>query len=281
MSHSVYLKAVGLLASAFISLSTFAVEQVTTPADVKKFQSVLAESKLQLSSPEGKTGNKKDLALDSDFSGIVNEHFYVDPQTEDLVFTMKGYKNRSEIRVLDNFDTSLADTRYRLSATIKPVNPRAAIENSDKKNDAMTFLQVHNSGDGTSERGHSGAGYIPHPLLRIVYEGERSSKQDHYWAIIKNNAVNCGSKSGNKGTPECKNAYLKLDLGAVKAGGYSHFDIIVGGSALEIKVDGETLVNHDISYWKKQFSYFKAGVYNQFKNGTSEVHFKSLEYAIE
>lgn len=270
-----------LIGVLFLSCTALANNERGAPVEYAQYQPVLAESKLQESDPNGKSGNKNEFALNSDFTGVVSEHFYVDKNSEALVFKMSGYKNRSEIRVLDNFDTSLPDTYYRLSAELMPINPLESVSNSEKKNDAMTFLQVHNSGDGSSPRGKSGEGYIPHPLMRVVYEAERSGKKNHYWAIIKNNAVNCGSKSGNKGTEACKKAYIKLDLGPVNLSEPTYFDIVVGNSQMLINVDGVTKVDHDISYWKEKFSYFKAGVYNQFKNGTSEVHFHSLKYKIE
>jgi len=260
--------------------SVFAGEQMP-PVEYSKFSNILSASKLQLSDPAGKSGNKKDLAGDSDFTGIVSPFFHVDKDTEALVFGMDGYKNRSELRVLDNFKTNLTDTTYRLSTSFLPINPQESVKNSDKKNDAMTYLQVHNAGSEDGPRGHTAGGYIPHPLLRVVYEAERSGKKDHYWAIIKNNAVNCGSKSGNKGTEPCKKAYIKLDLGPVNTTEPTDMDIAVGNSKLVITRDGETVVDHDISYWSHLNSYFKLGVYNQFKNGASEAHFYKLDYIID
>lgn len=250
------------------------------PAEYAKFQPILSASKLQISEPNAKAGSKTELALDSNFTGLVNEHFYVDQGSEAFVFNMEGYKLRNELRVMDNFNTSLPNTYYRLSADLMPINPRESVKNSEPKRDEMTFLQVHNSGT-KNVRGLSVEGYIPHPLLRVVYDADRSGMQDHYWAVIKNNAVNCGSKSGNKGTAPCKKAYKRFDLGPVNPEAPTHFDIIVGNQKLVIKVDGEVKVDHDISYWKHLFSYFKAGVYNQFKNGKSEAHFYTLDYAVE
>ncbi|CAH7041655.1 hypothetical protein VCHA43P273_40136 [Vibrio chagasii] len=146
----------------------------------------------------------------------------------------------------------------------------------------MTYLQVHNKGtyyDG--KPGSHGEGYIPHPLVRVVYDADRSGKTDWYWAIIKNNAVNCNSKSGNKGSTECKKAYIKLPLGPIAEKGTDKFDIYVGNQRLIINHNDSTVVNHDISYWKDMVSYYKAGVYNQFKNGESEAHFYNLVYSIK
>ncbi|WP_076541099.1 polysaccharide lyase family 7 protein [Shewanella sp. UCD-KL21] len=253
-------------------------EQVA-PADYAKFSSILNASKLQISTPNAKPGSKYELAQDSNFSGIVNEHFYVDKGSEALVMNMEGYKLRNELRVLENFKSDDSQTFYRLSADLMPINPREAVKNSPSKNDAMTFLQVHNK--GTFDDGKHGVGYIPHPLLRVVYEADRKGIKDHYWAIIKNNNVNCGKDSGNRDTPVCKNSYVRMNLGKFNPDVPTHFDIIVGDQKLVIKVDGVTKVKHDISYWKDMLSYFKAGVYNQFENGKSEAHFYNLEYAID
>ncbi|CAH0530387.1 polysaccharide lyase family 7 protein [Vibrio hippocampi] len=252
------------------------------PADYAQFSQILDISKLQLSDPAGKSGNKKDVIEDGKFAGYSNEFFYVDKGSEALVFAMEGYKNRNEVRVLEHFKTGEADTYYRMTAEVMPINPRESVANSEKKRDEMTFLQIHNKGtffDG--KKGSHGEGYIPHPLLRIVYDADRSGKQDHYWAIIKNNTVNCGSKSGNKGTPECKKAYVKLDLGPIKTDEPTKFDVIAGNNKLVIKLDGVVKAEHDLTYWKDMVSYFKAGIYNQFKNGKGEAHFYSLETAVD
>jgi hypothetical protein len=278
---------VSFIAAAMLGSSAMAADlkpatgERVAPAEYANFQSVLSQSKLQASDPEGKPGNKKEYALDSNFTGLVSEHFYVDKGAEALVFSMKGYKNRSELRVLDNFKTDLPNTFYHFSADLLPINPLAAMQNSDAKNKEMTFMQVHNAGTKNEKRGQSGEGYIPHPLIRIVYEAERDGKKDNYWAIIKNNAIDCGSKSGNKGSEACNTAYVKFNLGPMDPAAPTHFEIIVGNSQLVVKVNGQAKVEHDISYWKDLFSYFKAGVYNQFKKGTSEVRFYNLQYSIE
>ncbi|MBR9727212.1 polysaccharide lyase family 7 protein [Shewanella intestini] len=250
-----------------------------SPANYSRFDSILNASKLQISTPNAKPGSKYELATDSNFSDVVNEHFYVDTGSEALVMSMQGYKLRNELRVLPNFKSDLPSTFYHLSADVIPINPREAMNNSPSKNDAMTLLQVHNK--GTFDDGKHGVGYIPHPLLRIVYEKSRQGYEDNYWAIIKNNNVNCSAKSGNRGTSECKNAYLRLRLGQFDPEQPTKFDVIVGNKKLVIKMDGKTMVDHDISYWQAFLCYFKAGVYNQFENGKSEAHFYNLTYKIE
>lgn len=253
--------------------------EMAAPAEYEKFASILSASKLQISTPNAKEGSKNEVALDSDFTGVVNENFYVDKGSEAFVFKMEGYKLRNELRVLEHFKSDDPYTFYRLSADILPINPNESIKNSTQNRDEMTFLQVHNK--GTFDDGLHGVGYIPHPLVRIVWEGERRGVENHYWAVVKNNAVHCGTGSEHRETQACKKAYKRYDLGPMKPDHPTRFDVIVGNQTLAIKVDGKTTVNHDISYWKDMLNYFKAGVYNQFDNGQSEAHFYSLEYAVE
>lgn len=59
------------------------------------------------------------------------------------------------------------------------------------------------------------------------------------------------------------------------------FDVIAGNNKLVIKLDGVVKAEHDLTYWKDMVSYFKAGIYNQFKNGKGEAHFYSLETAVD
>jgi len=248
------------------------------PAKYPQFASILSQSKLQISVPNGKPGSKGERAMDSNFSGIVDENFYVDKASEAFVFKMEGYKLRNELRVLENFKSDEANTFHRLSANLQLVNPYDSIKNSNKTNE-ITILQVHNK--GTVDDGNHGVGYIPHPLLRVVWLGERKGIKNHFWAVVKNNALNCSKKTGDPSNPECKKSYVKYDLGAAKADAPTQFDIIVGNKSLEIKLDGQTKVEHDLSYWAHLLSYFKAGVYNQFKNGQSEAHFYQLDVVTE
>jgi len=250
------------------------------PAQYEKFASILSQSKLQISEPNGKAGSKNELALDSDFTGIVNENFYVDKASQALVFKMEGYKLRNELRVNENFKSDDANTFHHLTAELHLVNPYQSIQASkEAKKNEITLLQVHNK--GTFDDGEHGVGYIPHPLLRVVWLGERNGIKNHFWAVVKNNATNCSKKTGTPKAPECKNAYVKYDLGAAKVDAATKFDIIVGNQTLEIKLDGETKVDHSLAYWTHMLSYYKAGVYNQFKNGQSEAHFYQLDVVTE
>ncbi|GLS89990.1 hypothetical protein GCM10007916_10570 [Psychromonas marina] len=253
-------------------------EQVA-PAQYAQFSPILAASKLQISVPNAKPGSKEEVAVDSNFTGIVNDNFYVDKSSEAFVFKMEGYKLRNELRIMENFKTNDPNTIHRLSAELLLVDPYNSIKDSPKKRNEMTVLQVHNK--GTVDDGKHGVGYIPHPLLRVVWLGDRNGIKNHYWAVIKTNDLNCKKMDGKVLDPECKNSYAKIDLGAASPTEATSFDISVGAEKLVIDVNGETKVDHSLDYWTHMLSYFKAGVYNQFENGQSEAHFNKLEYVVE
>ena len=227
---------------------------LSAPINHPQFSAILSASKLQISKPGTAPGSKYELAKDGDFSGIVNQHFYVDGDNEALVFNMAGYKLRNELRVLENFNVSQPETLYHLSAQLQPVDPYASVQNSPRNKKEITYLQVHNK--GTHE---DGTGYIPHPLARITWELERNGKTGHYWAVVKMNNLNCSTTSPSHGTDDCNNAYQHFDLGLAELDRPTHFDLHVGNNQLVINVDGETKLAHDIGYWQDLLSYFKAG----------------------
>ncbi len=272
--------------SSLLAVSSYATAQVQfddqngtlgSPADYSQYQNILSESELQISDAEGKKGNKDYFALDNDYTGIVNEYFYVDKDTEALVFKMKNDHLRNELRVQKNFRTDLPNEFYTLSSEVILIDPEGSMKDSDGKQDEITFLQVHNKG-----LDDQGTHNVPHPLLRVVWKKDADGVEGHFWAIIKDNAVICKGKMGEKYKDKemCKAdvAYKRYDLGKAPLDKATAFDITVGNKMLSIDVDGETAVEHDIDYWRHLLSYFKVGVYNQFKNGMSEAHFNKLEY---
>lgn len=247
------------------------------PSNYSQYQNVLSVSELQISDPNGKKGNKDYFALDNNYDGIVNNNFYVDKESEVLVFTMKNDHLRNELRIQENFRTDLANETYTLSSEVEIINPEESMKNSDSKQDEITFLQVHNKG-----LDDLGTHNVPHPLLRVVWKRDNNGVEGHFWAIIKNNAVICKGSFGKKNQDKeiCKSdvAYSQYDLGKAPEGKPTAFDLIVGDKKLIVDVDGERKVEQDIDYWRHLLSYFKAGVYNQFTNGQSEAHFYKLEY---
>ncbi|MCX2757763.1 polysaccharide lyase family 7 protein [Vibrio sp. Sgm 22] len=249
------------------------------PADYSQFSNILSASKLQISDPNGKKGNQFQIAEDSNFTGMVNESFFVDKESEALVFKMANDHRRNEVRVLENFRSDLPDTFYRLNSSIEPVKPEASMVNSTSKQNEITYIQVHNSSwVKTGEKG------IPHPLLRVVWKEESDGLKGHYWAIVKANNLICKGERGkdNIGKEACSasNAYKHYHLGPVESKP-TDFDVIVGDEKLVINVNGEQKVSHNIDYWSGLTSYFKAGVYNQYTDGESQANFHKLEYIVD
>ncbi|MGY5450414.1 polysaccharide lyase family 7 protein [Agarivorans sp. MS3-6] len=248
------------------------------PYSLERYQGVIDASSLQVSDPEGSAGNKVTI---SELDEYHDEYFYIDGESGDLTFTMQGYSNRSELRILNNFSSASEQYQQRLVASVLPIEPEKSVAASTASKDAFTLLQVHNKGTVISG---GTDGIISHPLLRVVWEQSRSvdgtDYSSHYWAVVKTNAYECGEGNEDSyyGKDECDNSYRYFPLTHYTADAATHFEIIVGNSALVLKVNGETKLNYDISYWDALLSYFKAGVYNQFYDGGSEVQFATLQY---
>lgn len=240
------------------------------PISYKQFEPILEQSKLQISDPNGERSNQRTYAEGGRFNDIVNEYFYVDKKTEALVFRMQNDHLRNELRIDEDFAVDSANKFYTLSAEVEVIKPFQSMKNSDIEQNEITLIQVHNKG------------WIPHPLLRVVWKQNKDGIKGHFWAIIKNNAVICKGYEGqdNKDKPICEydTAYKQVDLGKAPVGKTTAFDVTVGNTTLVIKVNGRKLVNHNLDYWSDFLSYFKAGVYNQYTNGMTEAHFYKLEY---
>lgn len=242
----------------------------SAPNSYVKYQNVLSQSSLQVSDPFGEPGNKETLVKNGQFADFYNDHFYYDQSVETLTFAMSGYSNRSEVRVDENFDTSEVGVQRVLNASILPIGVESSLANSPADKDTITYLQIHNK--GTDE---SGTGYIPHPLLRIVYEQERDGLIGHYWAVLKTNAVDCSDPVKSE-TDDCKYAYERIDLGKADLDRATDFKLEVREGKLSIDKDNIREVERDITYWSHLLSYFKFGLYNQFENGEAKVQFPSV-----
>lgn len=248
------------------------------PTDYPQFSNILSASELQISDPEGKKSNKEFFAIDNNYKGIVNQNFYVDKETEAFVFKMKNDHLRNELRIQKNFRTDLPDAFYKLTAEVEIISPEESVKDSNSKQNEITFLQVHNKG-----LDNNGTHNVPHPLLRIVWKENKQGIKGHFWAVTKNNAVICkgsaGAKNKDKEICDPSVAYSMVDLGKAPSNKMTKFDITVGNKTLAINVNDERKVEKNIDYWRHLLSFFKAGVYNQFSNGQSEAHFKTLKYA--
>jgi len=251
------------------------------PYDYARYQDALDNANLQVSdNPETAGSSKSDVVDAGEYDGYESEQFYIDTISGNLTFEMSNDKNRAELRFEENFLTDLPDTQYTLSAEVMPINPTGSVANSNDGQE-MTLLQIHNK--GTSAKTDDSV--LSHPLLRVVWDGEQRTDdatgidyENAYWAIIKTNAYECSNEDGDNYVSNCPDSYDYRYLGEFNEGEFSQFDIIVRESQLIINVDGEEKVDHNIDYWSALYSYFKAGVYNQYEDGNSVVEFKSITY---
>jgi len=259
------------------------------PYDYSKYRNALNNANLQqtdLSDCEGDdidaSCTKSDVVDAGDYEDYSSEYFYVDKSSGWLTFEMEGKSNRTELRFTENFLTDSTETTYTLSAEILPISPTESVANSTD-GEEMTLLQIHNKGENNT----SDNTVLSHPLLRVVWDGESrtddgtdgGSYSNSYWAIIKTNALECSNPDGENYDADCPDSYDNLYLGAYDADNPTEFEVKVGNSQLVINVDGTEMVDYDISYWAALYSYFKAGVYNQYTSGNSVVRFKTLTYS--
>ena len=261
----------------------------TIPYDYAKYQDALDNANLQQTdlSDCGEDDidascTKSDVVDAGDYEDYSSEYFYVDKSSGWLTFEMEGKSNRTELRFTENFLTDSTETTYTLSAEILPISPAESVANSTD-GEEMTLLQIHNKGENNT----SDNTVLSHPLLRVVWDGESrtddgtdgGSYSNSYWAIIKTNALECSNPDGENYDADCPDSYDNLYLGAYDADNPTEFEVKVGNSQLVINVDGTEMVDYDISYWAALYSYFKAGVYNQYTSGNSVVRFKTLTYS--
>ena len=258
------------------------------PYDYDRYKNALDNANLQQNDLTDCTGDdindycsKSDVVDAGEYAGYESEYFYINEATGNLTFEMEGDSNRTELRFEENFLTDLTDTQYALSAEVMPINPVDSVSASTDGQE-MTLLQVHNK--GTS--GDTDDSVLSHPLMRIVWDGE-SRKDDFtgesatgaYWAIIKTNAYECSNTDGTNYLEDCPDSYDNHYLGEFTEGEFTKFEIIVRNSELIVEVNDIETVNENIDYWSELYSYFKAGVYNQYESGNSVVEFKTVTYS--
>ena len=245
-----------LLATALLSVTTAAVamgqgNNQGAPYDLKKFRSVLDDSKLQApkSSPT--------LINRGKFAGVSNEYFFLDPTGQYMTFTVEGNGCRSELRQESGDWDTASKKPQRLIARVKVFVPQ------DKKLESFTFLQIHDK--KTGDQG------LNKPLLRVTRRDQRRGKKDHLWAVIRK------PKDFDKPISLSNLASEHIDLGP-RPKGFFDAEVRVQNSKMIVTINGQTKVNMDVSYWDGLPNYFKAGVYNQ-DPGRSKVEFESLRFS--
>lgn len=241
-----------MLASALLSVSITAIAMGQgAPYDLKKFRSVLDDSKLQApkSSPT--------LIDQGKFAGVSNEYFFLDPTGKYMTFTVEGDSCRSELRQQPGDWDTASKTPQRMIARVKVFVPQ------NKQPDSFTFLQVHDK--------KTGDGGLNKPLLRVTRRDNRRGKQDHLWAVIRT------PKDFDKPISLSNLGSKHVDLGP-RPKGFFDAEVHVQNSRMIVSINGQTKVDMDVSYWDGLANYFKAGVYNQ-DHGRSKVEFESLMFS--
>eukprot|EP01059_Diplonema_ambulator_P005866 TRINITY_DN1564_c2_g1_i1.p1 TRINITY_DN1564_c2_g1~~TRINITY_DN1564_c2_g1_i1.p1 ORF type:complete len:277 (+),score=41.34 TRINITY_DN1564_c2_g1_i1:60-890(+) len=218
-------------------------KQYTAPYDQIKYRSVIDQSYLQAPT----SGDR--LVEQGEFAGVYNQYFYVPDEGDRwMTFEVSGKDGRSELRQVDIWSTN--DTAYAHG-----MRGHLVVEQTEV--DQITFMQIHDR-----------VVTINRPLLRMVWMASFQGVEDAYWAFIKSDAC-----------PECRNydKYMLAPRTAMKV----EFEVLVKQSKLTITVNGAVapqINNYDVNYWNHLKSYWKAGVYNNWNNGTGKVKFWTLDF---
>ncbi len=213
-----------------------------SPYSKNKFRNILNISKFQ--APFSKY-NPRWSTKYGDFKQFENRYFYL-LDNKYMVFQMCEKKNihkRSELRVRNEWRVSSRKAKI-LTARLKifPLNQTRE----------FTFLQIHTDAAKNTKP-------INKPLLRIAW----IKKSNHIQAIIRD-SINIHNHS-----------YTKIDMGLLPKNFFS-IKIKVQNSKINIWINKNKKVNNiDVSYWKKYYNYFKAGVYLQ-DVGCAKVLFERL-----
>ncbi len=214
-----------------------------TPYSIGKFQDILNVSKLQ--APKSSFDALYSVKY-GDFANYSNKYFYLQ-DGKYMVFFMCGKKQRSELRMKKEWKTDIKKS-VSLYAKVKlfPLNAKRE----------FTFLQIHADSNLKNS--------INKPLLRVVWKKTYHHLKNHIWAVIR--------ASGNI----YEQNYEKIDLGSMPKN-FFEIKIIIKDNKLSIKVDNEYKVSgFDVSYWKRYYNYFKAGVYLQ-DDGCAKALFDKLD----
>lgn len=214
------------------------------PYSLSKYHSILDASKLQ--APDSSTAIRQ-----GHFPGISEWYFHLDASGKYMTFEMDGSKNRSELRQMDEWYTS-ASTWQKIIGEVKVFYPETPSLNQ------FTFMQIHDSG---TEDDHVTEIYNK-PLIRLAWIRDRGGADDHLWAIIR--------------LSSSIDSFEYINLGS-RPDSFFKCEIKVKNNKMRVRINNETKLELDVSYWEQLRSYFKSGVYLQ-SEGTAKVQFRKLKY---
>lgn len=190
-----------------------------------------------------------------EFAGASNAYFFLDPTGRHMVFTVEGDSMRSELRQESGDWLTSTTAKRSLSGRLQ-----IDIPETDSLNQ-FTFMQIHDTNDGLNK-----------PLIRLTWQRDRDGLSDHLWAVIRTPDDPTRPISGDNLSS------VSLDLGPRPTG---FFDALIGvrENRMWVEIDGEVLVDMDVSYWDGLDNYFKAGVYLQ-DEGRATAVFDELAYGL-
>ena len=217
------------------------------PYDLEKFRPVLDDSELQ-----APTSSPAKIPR-GQFDGQDNEYFFLDDSEQYMVFTVSGEANRSELRQETPEWQTSSSVEQALSARVSIPLPETNTLNQ------FTFMQIHDTADGLNK-----------PLIRLTWQRNRDGKADHLWAAIRTpddygRPISSDNLSG-----------IQVDLGPRPLG---FFDAVIAvqNNQLTVELQGQTVIDMNVSYWDGLDNYFKAGVYLQ-DPGRATALFDQLDY---
>ncbi|OSX69237.1 hypothetical protein BU14_1709s0001 [Porphyra umbilicalis] len=206
-----------------VAAATTAAAATASPWSMCRIKPALAASKLQIPTIRD---DIKDL---TDFASA--EFFQRDNQ---IFFTIEGDKARSELRFFNQWRVTNATEQKMLGLLeLGPAAPGVL---------RYTWMQIH------------GGRLAGEPLLRLAWMHKKSiggvTYRDALFAVVR---LNTGHDGGN-----VRNVYL-----GQRPDGPFQAEVTVKNSIMTVKINCQTLMNDDVSYWSPYDNYFKAGVYIQ------------------
>ncbi len=215
--------------------------------DDGRFLNLIEHSKLQLFLDDTST----------EYTELINfksPQFYVDEE-DNLNFTIykefNSSKVRSEIKEWPkSLEWSTADKdKHSWIATLKCLKPKVGIS-------SYTWMQIHGNFETYN-----------YPILRLIWERNKSGVYNHIWAMII------------LSNPHEDRVYEYVDLGE-KPEGFFTAEVDVQDNIMKIIINNKLIKTYNVTYWQDVQNYYKAGVYiDRFGDGgEASVIFKDLSW---
>ncbi|NPA88150.1 MAG: hypothetical protein GXO01_05520 [Epsilonproteobacteria bacterium] len=210
-------------------------DETLPPYSLDKFKPILDHSKLQY--PDSDHAVRQP----GEFEGFKTDYFYA--QNDSLFFVVKQTEDQTIERL--ELREKYPDKKYKGDWKVstkeeKLLRARVRFQDPGELKE-FTFLQIH--ADGNVEDS------LSKPLVRIAWIASKTKDGKEYkgyiWAIVKKD---------EKGVDNVSTPLMPRSDMVMK------FEISVKDSILKIRYNDKTW-SRDVSYWEKNYNYFKAGIY--------------------